>query len=94
MIFLDVEESGLWGWGTLEESGSNLVLTCKAAVVSWLINAHFVDEGDEEEDRDQEEERACVVGEMWKEKDREDGKEGSQELPTTDWSPASHPWLV
>ena len=72
-MFLGVEGSGLRGWGTLEEGGPNVVLMPKAAVVSWLVSAQFFDEGNEEEDRDQEVEGGGVVGEMWEEKDSEDG---------------------
>ncbi|HXC96959.1 MAG TPA: hypothetical protein VNU92_14755 [Edaphobacter sp.] len=68
--------SGLLGRGTLEKCGSDVVVKCKNVVGTWLVSALFVDEGDEQKDRDQKEGRGAMVWEMGKKEDRHNCEQG------------------
>lgn len=61
VMLLIAAGSGLRRRGTLEERGCYVAGKCKTTVVTWWVSVPFVDEGDEEEDRDEEVEGGEVV---------------------------------
>jgi hypothetical protein len=84
----------LRGRRTLEEAESNVVVPYNNMAITRLIRDGMNDQFEEKKSGDEEEEGGGVVWKVGQEEDRQDRKEGGQQLPEADFGVTGHPGLV